>query len=101
MICYAEYNNGRASESPVADGQAMTRDIFFEIHQKLPREGPGRNKYTRKAFRMLPELDKPRILDVGCGPGGPTLELARLSQGKVIGLETQQPFLDRLTRKIE
>lgn len=50
---------------------------------------------------MLPELDNPCILDVGCGPGGPTLELARLSRGPIIGLDTHQPYLDRLTRKIE
>jgi len=79
----------------------MTKDIFFEIHQNLPREGPGRNKYTRKAFQMLPELDRPLILDVGCGPGGPTLELARLSQGDVIGLDIHQPYLDEFTKKIE
>ena len=79
----------------------MTNDIFFEMHQDLPREGPGRDKYTRKALEMLPVLDKPRILDVGCGSGGPTLELVRLSQGEIVGLDIHQPFLDRLTRKIE
>ncbi|MCP4658606.1 MAG: methyltransferase domain-containing protein [bacterium] len=79
----------------------MPSDLFFEIHQGLSREGPGRNEYTSWAYRMLPELDQPRILDVGCGPGGPTLELARLSQGRVIGLDTHQPYLDRLTEKIE
>jgi len=79
----------------------MTHDIFFEIHQGLPREGPGRNKYTRKAFQMLPEMDEPYILDIGCGPGGQTLELARLSKGQVIGLDNHQPYLDRLQRKID
>jgi SAM-dependent methyltransferase len=79
----------------------MTEDIFFEIHQGLPREGPGRNKYTRKAFRILPKMGKPRILDIGCGPGGPTMELARLGQGNVIGLDIHQPYLDELRRKIE
>jgi len=81
----------------------MTEDIFFEIHQDLPREGPGagRNKYTKKAFHILPELDRPHILDIGCGRGGPTLELARLSQGEIIGIDIHQPSLDSLARKIE
>lgn len=79
----------------------MTKEIFFEIHKELPREGPGRDKYTRKAFRMLPKLNKPRILDIGCGPGGPTMELARLSKGHVIGMDIHRPYLDRLKRKIE
>ena len=46
-------------------------------------------------------MDKPRILDIGCGSGGPTLELARLSQGEIIGIDIHQPSLDRLSRKIE
>jgi SAM-dependent methyltransferase len=58
-------------------------------------------KYTRKAFRVLPRMDKPRILDIGCGSGLPTLELARLSQGEVIGIDIDQPVLGRLTTKIK
>jgi ubiquinone/menaquinone biosynthesis C-methylase UbiE len=57
-------------------------------------------KYTRRAFRMLPKLDRPRILDIGCGSGVPTMELARLGQGEVIGVDTDQSALDKLTRKI-
>ena len=79
----------------------MTKDIFFEIYQDLQREGVGRDVYTRKAFEMLPELDQPRILDVGCGSGGPTLELARLTQGQIIGLDIHQAFLDKLSRRIQ
>jgi len=77
----------------------MNKGVFFELHRDLPREGPVRNKYTRKAFRMLPKLDKPLILDIGCGSGAPTLELARLSQGEVTGIDINQDYLDRLSRK--
>ena len=58
-------------------------------------------KYTRKAFRMLPQIDKPRILDIGCGSGIPTLELVRLSQGEVIGIDIDQPAVDKFNRKIK
>jgi len=57
-------------------------------------------KYTRKAFRMLPKLDKPRILDIGCGSGVPTMELARLGRGEVIGIDIDQRALAKLNRKI-
>jgi ubiquinone/menaquinone biosynthesis C-methylase UbiE len=57
--------------------------------------------YTRRAFRMLPALVHPVILDIGCGTGIPTLELARLSNGTVIGLDINQPALDDLQRKID
>jgi ubiquinone/menaquinone biosynthesis C-methylase UbiE len=53
-------------------------------------------KYTRRAFRMLPHLDRPRILDIGCGSGIPTLELAKLSQGEVTGVDVDQAALNRL-----
>jgi len=58
-------------------------------------------QYTTKAFWMLPQMNKPRILDVGCGSGVPTMELARLSQGEVIGIDIDQPALDQVIRKIE
>jgi ubiquinone/menaquinone biosynthesis C-methylase UbiE len=77
----------------------MSKETVFEIEKELLRESLC--KYTRRAFQMLPKLDKPRILDIGCGSGGPTLELARLSQGGIIGIDIHQPSLDRLSRKIE
>lgn len=55
--------------------------------------------YTRQAFQLLPRLDHPAILDIGCGTGVPTLELARLSTGLVIGVDIDQACLDELARK--
>ena len=56
--------------------------------------------YLGKAYRVLPELDKPRILDIGCGSGIPTMELARLSGGQVIGLDINGSLVDRFRAKI-
>ncbi len=50
---------------------------------------------------MLPKMDKPRILDIGCGSGIPTLELARLSQGDVIGIDIDESALNQLAGKIK
>ena len=58
-------------------------------------------KYTRQAFRMLPRLVRPYILDIGCGSGISTLELARLSQGEVLGIDIDRPALDKFTTKIK
>jgi ubiquinone/menaquinone biosynthesis C-methylase UbiE len=57
-------------------------------------------KYTRAAFLRLPRLQKPRILDIGCGSGVPTLELAKLSGGEVIGIDIDQSCIDEFNRKI-
>ena len=59
------------------------------------------SKYTRKAFQMLPHVDRPRILDIGCGRGVPTLELAHLSNGQIIGLEIDETSVNECTRKIK
>jgi ubiquinone/menaquinone biosynthesis C-methylase UbiE len=77
----------------------MSNDLHSEIDRDHFRE--QLLKYTRKAFRLLPELDKPRILDVGCGSGVPTIELAKLSKGEVVGIDIDQSLLDELNRKIE
>jgi ubiquinone/menaquinone biosynthesis C-methylase UbiE len=77
----------------------VTEEAQFQVKKDLIRK--RLLKYTRKAFRMLPKLGEPRILDVGCGSGIPTMELAGLSNGQIIGLDVNQPSLDRLTRKIE
>ena len=77
----------------------MRKDILLEIdHDELRKRF---NKYTKKAFQILPKLEKPRILDIGCGPGIPTLELARLSKGEIIGIDIDQSLLDKLTKKIK
>jgi len=76
--------------------------IFWEIHNGLPREGPGDNESTRKAYMMLEGLpEHPRILDVGCGPGMQTIELAKLSSGLIDALDNHQPFLEDLKRRAE
>jgi ubiquinone/menaquinone biosynthesis C-methylase UbiE len=36
------------------------------------------------------------ILDIGCGPGMQTIELAKLSGGQIVALDIHQPFLEDL-----
>ncbi len=70
---------------------------FYEVFSGLPRGGPGDNESTRKAFSYLNNLPpEPLILDIGCGHGMQTLELVRISKGKIIALDNYQPFLDIL-----
>ena len=58
-------------------------------------------KYTRKAFRTLPKMTSPCILDIGCGSGVPTMELAKLSNGEIVATDISQTELDRLAVKIK
>ena len=74
--------------------------LFWEIHSDLPREGPGDNVSTRMAFSMCEGLPRaPRVLDIACGPGMQTLELARLTDGDITAIDTHKPFLDELRRR--
>lgn len=79
----------------------MGTDVRHEIHEGLGEASSIGLDFTRQAFHMLPELDRPRILDVGCGQGRATLELARLSGGQVVGLDIDQTALEVLSRRIE
>jgi ubiquinone/menaquinone biosynthesis C-methylase UbiE len=73
---------------------------FYELFRGLPRGGPGDNKSTSKAFGYLKDLpDELIILDIGCGHGMQTLELARISKAKIIAIDNYQPFLDILRKK--
>ena len=75
------------------------REVFFEIHCDLPREGPGSLESARKALSLIPDLpDECTILDVGCGPGQQTIHLARLTSGRITAVDNHQPFLDQLAQ---
>lgn len=80
--------------------QGMT-EVFFDIHNNIPREGLGDFGSTQKAFSMLTNLPKePNILDIGCGPGKQTLDLIRLTAGKIKAVDMHQPYLDALNEKV-
>ena len=75
-------------------------EYFYELFEALPRGGPGDNRSTRRAFNAIPKLpEQPLILDIGCGPGVQTIELARISKGTIIALDNHQAFLDKLMIK--
>ncbi|MFC1725798.1 class I SAM-dependent methyltransferase [candidate division KSB1 bacterium] len=76
----------------------MFTDLFFKIFESLPRQGPGSNKYTREAYAALKNIPQnPRILDLGCGSGFQTIELADISNGQICAVDTHLSFLKKLT----
>lgn len=77
----------------------MSVDITAEIRRDYFRA--KLLQYTRKAFKILPHLENPVVLDIGCGTGVVTMELARLTGGRVVGIDIDQLALDKLNQKIE
>jgi len=73
-------------------------EFFYQVFESLPRQGPGCTGATRKAYSYLPTLPKDaKILDIGCGSGTQTRELAKLTSGIITAVDNYQPFLDTLT----
>lgn len=76
-------------------------DIFFEIHKNLPREGPGDKESTVKALSFVSNLpENGKILDIACGPGMQTMDLADNTSADIEAIDTHQPFLEVLEEKI-
>ena len=77
----------------------MSTELLLEMEIDRLRE--RFIKYTRLAFQLLPRIENPHILDIGCGSGIPTIVLAKLSEGKITGIDTDQRILDRFKKRIE
>ena len=76
-------------------------EVFRDIHKDMPRQGGGRDKYTQQAFEMIPHIDQPTILDVGCGPGLQTIKLAKMTNGTVYAIDVFEQYLDQLRQSIQ
>ena len=75
-------------------------DFFYEIFDDLPRQGPGSHQSTVKAAGLIRNLpNEPKILDVGCGSGMQTLELANFFGGEIIALDNHAAYLDILEKQ--
>ncbi|HEY7689977.1 MAG TPA: class I SAM-dependent methyltransferase [Dongiaceae bacterium] len=77
------------------------RRIFFELHSGLPREGPGNRDSTARALAMAQPLPPaPRVLDIACGPGMQTLDLADLlPDAQIVAVDLHEPFLEALRQR--
>ncbi|MFJ4342519.1 methyltransferase domain-containing protein [Streptomyces sp. NPDC088915] len=73
------------------------RDAFFALHHGLRRQGPGSDTTTRRLLSLAGPLPaRPRVLDLGCGPGRSALLLAAEAGAEVTAVDTHEPFLAEL-----
>lgn len=85
-------------------------EVLYEIFDaSLPRLGVGDDASTLRALNILLDVreqkgsgsqtDGLRVLDVGCGNGAQTLQLARSAEGNIVALDNHPPFLAELERR--
>ncbi|NNG04934.1 MAG: class I SAM-dependent methyltransferase [Inquilinus sp.] len=75
--------------------------VFFDIHSGLPREGPGNRESTRRALDLARPLpDRPTVLDIACGPGMQTMDLAELMpDARITAVDNHPPFVEEANRR--
>lgn len=83
-------------------GDTAFFDAFMELHRGLPRQSPGSGATTRHLLSLCGPLpERPRVLDLGCGPGASALLLAAEAGGpgatpEVTAVDLYDGFLDEL-----
>jgi SAM-dependent methyltransferase len=84
------------------DAKTRFWELFFEVYEKLPRQGPGNRACAARALGLCRELPgSPAILDLGCGVGGQTLHLAELTSGRIVAIDSHAPSIERLTAAVD
>jgi cyclopropane fatty-acyl-phospholipid synthase-like methyltransferase len=74
----------------------MTKE-YYQIKDKCREE---LLKYLAEAVSLLPKINNPKILDIGCGTGVPTLWLAENYGGIITAIDTDGNALEYLHTKI-
>jgi SAM-dependent methyltransferase len=77
-------------------------EMFFEVYESLPRQGPGNRACASRALALCRDLPRSAaILDLGCGVGGQTLQLAELvPAGSIVAIDSHARSIERLRAAI-
>jgi ubiquinone/menaquinone biosynthesis C-methylase UbiE len=73
-------------------------ELIVDFHKEARRLAPGSKEETLKALKLtnLNLSNELNIADIGCGSGAQTLDLARLTHGKIIAVDLFPEFLEKV-----
>jgi cyclopropane fatty-acyl-phospholipid synthase-like methyltransferase len=74
----------------------MLINEYFEIKDKCRK---GLLKYLSNALSIIPRIEKPKILDIGCGTGVPAIWLAENYNGIITAVDIDKKSLAWLLEK--
>jgi SAM-dependent methyltransferase len=78
----------------------MDPAAFFELHQGLPREGPGCAEEVVWGIAQAGISGACRVLDAGSGPGGDIAALrAALPEAEIVAIDSHVPFIENLNQR--
>jgi len=84
-----------------SDAARIARKVFLEVHTDLPREAPGSAACTARALAAATLPGTPLVLDIGCGPGTQTIDLAtRLPGATITAIDAHEPFVSTARDRI-
>ncbi len=70
-------------------------EYFLSIH----RQGPGSTEATLKALSFIDnQTSESHVLDVGCGTGGQTIDLARHTTSQITAIDLFPDFVERFNQ---
>jgi cyclopropane fatty-acyl-phospholipid synthase-like methyltransferase len=74
--------------------------MIEEYHQIKDKCRSGLLNYLAEAVSLLPKINKPKVLDIGCGSGVPTLWFAENYGGIITAVDTNMEALEWLKEKV-
>jgi SAM-dependent methyltransferase len=73
---------------------------FFQVYEKMVRQGPGSVETTLRSFNMLPYTEGVKeILEIGCGKGASCFTLAAVTKANITAFDNYKPFIDFINNK--
>ena len=76
-------------------------EIFCEVMQALPRQGPGNAESLTRTLALCKDLPaNPSIIDLGCGSGGQTIDLVKAVGGHAVAVDIHEPNIARMRERV-